>query len=234
MNQKTEFDKPPLPHTLPQYDPPNRFNDARRKYEGYIGNAVVRAANWRLIAFCAIGLSFLLGGGLIYAASRPDAVPYYIEVDKTGAVGNITKASQDYDVKDASIEYFIGKVIQDIRNVPKDAVQLRKNADEAGVFLTKTAGKQLNELMKHESPLEDIKKDKATDTEILGVSKVAGSNNIYQVRWEEKKYDKSELKDSYTMTGFVTIVLAEPKEADKLIVNPFGIYIDDISWSRER
>lgn len=234
MNHKQEFDQPPLPHTASADEPVNRFNEAQRKYEGYIGNAVVRAANWRLIAFAAIGLSMLLGGGLIYAASRPAAVPYFVEVDKTGAVGNIQRGKQDYRVSEKSIEYFVGQTVQKIRSVPKDAVQYRKSGDEAGYFITKNGAKKLEALMKEEHPLEDIKAGKATDVEIIGISKVAGKNNIYQVRWREKKFEENELKEDYTMSGFVTVVLAQPKEESNLAVNPFGIYIDDISWSKER
>ena len=87
MNHKTEFDAPPLPHTHPMDEPATTFTEARRRYEGTMGSAVVRAANWRLVAFAAIGLSVFLGGGLIYASSRPAAVPYYVDVDSTGAAG---------------------------------------------------------------------------------------------------------------------------------------------------
>ena len=43
MKHKTEFDDRPLPHTAAMKEPENRFNDARRRYEGTMGAAVVSA-----------------------------------------------------------------------------------------------------------------------------------------------------------------------------------------------
>jgi hypothetical protein len=44
MKHKTEFDDRPLPHTAAMKEPENRFNDARRRYEGTMGAAVVISA----------------------------------------------------------------------------------------------------------------------------------------------------------------------------------------------
>ena len=44
MKHKTEFDERPLPHTAKMDEPENRFNAARKRYEGPMGAAVVRAA----------------------------------------------------------------------------------------------------------------------------------------------------------------------------------------------
>jgi type IV secretion system protein VirB5 len=171
---------------------------------------------------------------MIYLASHSTAEPYYIEVDKTGVVGNITKGTQNYDVKESSVEYFLGQTISKMRTVPRDQVQYRKNWDTALYFMTKSASKKLDELMKDEHPIEDIKKGLSTDVNIIGVSKMAGKNDVYQVRWQEKAYDKNELKKEVTMNATMTVVLSKPKQEENILENPFGIYIDDISWSKER
>lgn len=36
------------------------------------------------------------------------------------------------------------------------------------------------------------------------------------------------------MVAFVSVKLAQPKTEEQIRNNPFGIYIDDISWSKER
>lgn len=234
MKHKQEFDNPPLRHTITTDEPETAFNRARHKYEGRIGSAVVRAANWRYIAFGATGVAAILAAGMIYLASKPTAEPFYIEVDKTGAVGNIVKGEQKYDVKESSIQYFVGQTMSKLRTVPKDQVQYRKSWESAYHFITKSGAKKLDELMKDEHPIEDMKKGISTDFDLIGVSKVAGKNDIYQIRWQEKVYEKNELKKEYTMSSFVTVVLAKPKTEENLVENPFGIYIDDISWSRER
>ena len=51
MKHKTEFDDRPLPHTAAMKEPENRFNDARRRYEGTMGAAVVSSQRLILIGF---------------------------------------------------------------------------------------------------------------------------------------------------------------------------------------
>ena len=234
MKHKTEFDNPPLPHTRSMDEPATTFTEARRKYEGTMGAAVVRAANWRLIAFAAIGLSVFLGGGLIYASSQPAAVPYYVDVDATGAAIGVAKANQNYEVQEKSIEYFLGQTIIKTRMVPKDVVQYRRNGEEAKYFYTKNGEKKLSDLMKSESPLDDIKHQRATDVELIGITKETGKGDNYQIRWKEKVYNGQELESENTMTAFVSVKLSQPKTEKQIQHNPFGIYIDDISWSKER
>ena len=101
-------------------------------------------------------------------------------------------------------------------------------------FLTKSGEKKLGELMKDEHPLQDIKDGKATDVEIIGITKQTGKNLTYQVRWKEKVFDKVDLESEYTMTAFVMVKLSRPTTEDAIQHNPFGIYLDDISWSKER
>ena len=234
MKHRTEFDLPPLPHTRAMDEPETVFTQARRRYEGTMGAAVVRAANWRLIAFAAIGLSVLLGGGLIYAASRPTAVPYYVSVDETGAVGAITQAKQEYTVQEKSVEYFLGQTLLRLRTVPKDVVQYRKNGEEAKYFITKNGAKKLESLMSGEHPLEAIKLGQATDAELISITKETGKGDTYQIRWKEKTYIGTELVSEETLAAFVEVKLSQPTTKEQIMHNPFGIYIDDISWSKER
>lgn len=234
MKHKSEFDAPPLPHTRASMEPATRFTEARKRYEGTMGAAVVRAANWRLIAFAAMGLSVFLGCGLIYASSLPAAVPYYVTVDKTGAATNVSKADGSYEVKESSIEYFLGQTIMKLRMVPKDVVQYRRNGDEARYFITKDCQKKLESLMKGGSSVEDIKNGRVTDVELIGITKETGKGDSYLVRWKEKVFEGTSIVASYNMTAFCSVKLSQPTTEEAISHNPFGIYIDDISWSKER
>ena len=102
-------------------------------------------------------------------------------------------------MQESSIEYFLGQTIMKLRMVPKDVVQYRHNGDDVKFFLTKSGEKKLGELMKDEHPLQDIKEGKATDVEIIGITKQTGKNLTYQVRWKEKVFDKVDLEAEYTM-----------------------------------
>ena len=118
--------------------------------------------------------------------------------------------------------------------VPKDVVQYRKNGEEAKNYITKDGAKKLEALMANEHPLDDIKENRATDVEIISITKETGKGDTYQIRWKEKVYEGTELKGECTMAAFVAVKLAQPKTEEQIKHNPFGIYIDDISWSKER
>ena len=63
MKHKTEFDDRPLPHTTAMKEPENRFNDARRRYEGTMGAAVVSHATVPYIWYASFYNGPVLNGG---------------------------------------------------------------------------------------------------------------------------------------------------------------------------
>ena len=60
------------------------------------------------------------------------------------------------------------------------------------------------------------------------------SDKTYQIRWTEDVFSKEgSPKQSYRMTGLVTIDFTQPTNEKEIMSNPLGLYISDFSWSKE-
>ena len=51
--------------------------------------------------------------------------------------------------------------------------------------------------------------------------------------WTERRYEDGKLSTTERWTAILTIVIQAPRDAERLKVNPLGIYVNALSWSRE-
>lgn len=65
------------------------------------------------------------------------------------------------------------------------------------------------------------------------VSVVRASEHSFQVQWDEHVYVNGASAGTERWTAILTIVKQRSRREEKLRVNPWGIYVDGISWSRQ-
>jgi type IV secretion system protein VirB5 len=65
------------------------------------------------------------------------------------------------------------------------------------------------------------------------LSVVRASDHSFQIQWDEKAYVNGASAGTERWTAILTIVLQRSRKDEKLRVNPWGIYVDGISWSRQ-
>jgi type IV secretory pathway TrbF-like protein len=65
------------------------YQRAAQEWDNRIGSAVAQAKNWRLAAFCSLGLAALSLGGFIYQASNTNIATFVVPIDKYGRPGRI-------------------------------------------------------------------------------------------------------------------------------------------------
>ena len=60
------------------------------------------------------------------------------------------------------------------------------------------------------------------------------SENTYQIRWTEDVFSKEGAKkETYRMTGLISVDFSAPKTEKEIMSNPLGLYVKDFSWSKE-
>jgi type IV secretory pathway TrbF-like protein len=64
-------------------------------------------------------------------------------------------------------------------------------------------------------------------------SVIRASPDSFRVAWTERHFENSQLGATERWTAILTIVIQPPRDAERLKVNPLGIYINAINWSRE-
>lgn len=196
-------------------------------------NLAKAAANWRKACFFTLLMTFISMGFNYWQSTQAQLLPYIIEVDNSGsakAVGLMPTVR--YIPRDAEIHFFLFQFLSKLRSVPMDKVVQHKNVSDAYMFLSDKAKLKVNELLRQE--VSQREKDMTSLLELRSITKIAGSDNSYNVRWTEKVFSPSgSLEKSNNMFCNLTIKIDTPKDELSLIANPLGIYIKDLSWSLE-
>jgi len=205
---------------------------AQAEWDNRIGSSRVQAYNWRIFALGSIVLNIILSLGMIYQSSKSSVVPYVVRVNSDGIAQAIGPAKQsNYVPQQAEVKYFLSQFVQKIRTVPSDPVISKQNWISAYSFLGQTAAQKMTAYIKSDNPSEKLGKV-TTQIEISVIVPISKDN--YQIRWQEKVFDKSGSQlESYKMTGIFSVFFDAPSDEKELLSNPLGIYIKDFSYNKE-
>ena len=211
-------------------EPETPYQRAGQVWDARLGSARVQAKNWRLMAFCAIGLCTLMGAGLVWQLGRSTVTPYVVEVGQTGEVRAVGPADASWRPTDPQIAFHLAHFIVDVRSIPIDPIVVRRDWLEAYDFTTDRGAAVLNDYARSDDPFAKIGK-LTVAADITSV--VRASPDSFQIRWVERTYEAGNLIATDRWTAIASVVLQPPKTADRLRKNPLGIYINGLNWSRE-
>lgn len=216
--------------------PETPFNRARAELDGLLGNATVRAANWRLAFFFTVLVTIGLTICLIHQVTTRKVIPVIVAIDKERGEPIVLGDANDRIHKPGELEikYFLGQFIRDVRAIPSDPVVLKQNWIQAYAYMRKGAATLLNNLTNDDetNPLKKVG-EVALLPQLLSIVQVPGSD-AYQAHWKETLFNKESQKiDEYTMLGTFSVEVEVPTDLKSLNENPLGLYITDFQWNRE-
>lgn len=211
-------------------EPVTPFQKAGQEWDDRLGSARVQAANWRLIAFGALSLAFVLAASNIWLANKSSITPYVVEVDKLGEARAVTAASGAFRPNDAQIAWYLGRFITNVRSLSTDSVVVRQNWLQAYHFTTDKGALFLNEYARANDPFADVG-NRTVSVQITSV--VRATDSTYQVKWVEQAFNQGTLEKTSHWTAMLTVVTQSPRTADSLRKNPLGIYVNGLDWSEE-
>lgn len=207
------------------------YHRAKEAWDKRIGSARVQAYNWRLIAFCLVALLAVSTVGNIYLGSQSKIIPYVVELKPTGEANILgTAASLSTQSGENAAKFFISRFIMLAREIPSDAVLLKRNMDRLFQLVSVQGKSLLAERFKDQSPAKEFEeKNRAIKIE----SVLAISDGVYQVDWFEAEYDKNGQKlAEYPVRGTFKVAWLKPQTEEQVQENPLGIFIDYFSWTR--
>lgn len=211
-------------------EPVSPYQKAGQVWDDRLGSATAQAANWRILAFCAVVVSAILSAGLIYQGSLSRVTPYVVEVGPNDGVRAVGPAETGMKPSDPQIAWFLSRFITDVRGLPTDPVIARQNWLEAYVFATDDAGRFLNEQARLSDPLAEVGKRSVT---VNIASAVRASNNSFQIKWIEQSFEAGVLVSTTRWTALLGIRQKTPTTADTLRKNPLGLYVTSLAWSKD-
>lgn len=206
------------------------YRQAQHLWDSRMGAALHQAGAWRNAALAAFALAGALSVATILLLLRPAAVPFVIEASQTGEARLVGPAATAYQPNDSQIAYHLARYIEMIRGLPSDPVVVRQNWLRAYDWTTQKGAQTLNAMGKERDPLREVGKINVA-VEVLSI--VRASPNSFSIRWREKTFSGGTLIASDRYSGVATIVIDPPTSPDKLQRNPLGLYVHELSWSRD-
>ena len=205
---------------------------ARDEWNERYRDLIAAARNWRLLAVTSGVVALVAVLGLIVIGAKPKVIPYIVAVDNLGKVVSQGTAVQASVADDRLKRAALWSWVQDWRMVSSDAT-VEKNAIErvyAQIGNGTPAALRISDAYRDGSPL------KLAQTETVSVNVralYASSKDSYEVEWTETIFDlKGEQIGTQNYKGVITISIHPPDDEGLARVNPLGIYVTNVSWSK--
>lgn len=212
------------------------YQAGKSEHFSYVERILDSANTFKKIAVGSTLVALVATISAGYLATRSEYIPFLVRVDKTTGytegVGPITQ--QEYKPNEVEIKYLLNEFIKKTRTIPLDPVVCEKNWKDAQNFLTPNAAQKLNSISESQGHFNKLGSVTVEPT-VLAITRLANSENTYQIRWQEVDYAFGSGQGKTTnYIGTFTIKTGEKAitEAD-MYTNPWGFKITDVSFGLE-
>ena len=220
----------PAAHYGKTPQPETPYQKAAQVWDDRIGSARVQAKNWRYMAFGSLVLSAGFAAALVWQSVQGTVVPWVVQVDNLGQAQTVAPATADFRPTDPQIAWHLGRFIEQVRSIPADPIIVRQNWLRAYEWTTDRGAGALNDYARTNDPFTKV----GTQQIAVDVSSVIrASPDSFRVAWTERHFENGQLSGTERWTAILTIAIQPPRDAERLKVNPLGIYVNAINWSRE-
>src|SRR5215468_5177410 len=205
---------------------------ARREWDERYGSLITRARNWRIAAVLALSVALVATCGLIALSTKAKVVPYVVAIDNLGrvlAAGPTDQASRADDrLKRAALFQWMS----DLRTVTIDGIAQRKAIDRVYSMIANGSPAQveIGDFYRNDPPYQRAQ-TKTIEVDVKVV--FAASDKTYQVEWTETIRGLSgQVESEDHWKGSFTIAVSPPNDERLVRINPLGIHVTNVSWSK--
>lgn len=211
-------------------EPETPYQKAAQAWDERLGSARVQAKNWRLMAFGSLLLAGGFAAALVWQSTRGTVVPWVVQIDRFGEAQAVASAVADYRPTDPQIAWHLGRFIEQVRSLPSDPIIVRQNWLRAYEYTTDRGAVALNDYARSNDPFTRVGRQQVA-VEISSV--IRASPDSFRIAWTERRYENGQLAGTERWTAILTVVIQQPRTAERLRANPLGVYVNAINWSRE-
>ena len=168
-----------------------------------------------------------------YIFKRKPLVPYLVTVTANGEVLDLGEVQYGNDIKptDAQISYFIARIIKNLREVPATEEQFELQLQEVSYFMSKPVLTRLWNIDK-QAKENVLRTGGRRFTDKITIVKIP-NQPAFDVRWQEVTIDVNGTiiaRDYFQST--LSISITPPTTKDGLRTNPIGIFVEDMTTSK--
>lgn len=210
----------------------NPYLAARREWDERYGALITRAKNWRFAAFLALGISVLETGGLVALSMKSTVVPFVVAVDNLDRVVATGTAAQVSPADDRLKRAALVQWVSDWRTVTSDGVVQRKAIDRVYSMIGRGTPAQIQVSEYYRSDPPYIR----AQTQMVSVDVKAvysSTEKTWEVEWAEVARGISgNVQGEQRWKGSFTVAVNPPSDERLARMNPLGLYITNLSWSK--
>ena len=205
---------------------------ARREWDERYGGLIKRAHQWRATAILALLVALAEAIVIIAAVTRPRIAPFVVAVDSLGRVAAAGAADRNAPVDERMKQAAITQWVQDMRGVTSDGLAERAAIDHVYAMIGSQSAAQtiVTNYFRANQPFERGSRE-TVQVEVNAI--LSNSPHSYEVDWTEtqRTLDGKPIS-SDKWRGIFTVAINPSTDEAVLRVNPFGIYVMDITWSK--
>jgi type IV secretion system protein TrbF len=221
--------------------------NARREFTSAFGDLAKGKRNWQVISFVLSTVLALQGFAMVRLASSAHAIPYLVQVDRFGTVASVGAAEPMRDPDAPLVASQLADFIRSVRTI-LPSIASSAQADvlrRAYAFTAPQTAAFLNSYFGDASRDPRLLGQRLTrDVQITGALRLpdgdatrktaVSRSQTWRLQWIET--DRPTVPgDSARVAaweGYVTLQIIPPRTADVIQVNPLGLRITSITWTR--
>jgi type IV secretory pathway TrbF-like protein len=219
-------------HTTTKVVDHNPYLVARREWDERYGDLISRARNWRSMAMLSGLIAVIATAGMVWLSVRSRVVPFVVLMDSLGRPVASGMAEQASEADDRLKRAEILGWVENLRLVTTDAVAQRKAIDRVYAHIASGSHAQtfISEFYRSDPPFKRAQ----TDTVAVEVKSVLStSDHTYEVEWIETTRDLyGTVKGADHWKGSFSLTLSPPSDERLARINPLGIYVTQVSWTK--
>lgn len=221
---------PPAPKAPAPSETP--YLAARREWNERYANHIAAANNWRLAALGSIGVALILAVGLAWVAGQHKVVPYMVETNGYGEITRVARSDFAGKPNEKQMKAGLRQWLTGARTVYVDAraEQNIVNTTYAMTYPDSPAYSALATYHRDQNPYQRAQKE-IVEVAWHGASFIGGET--WQVEWTETVHSRAGKPIGNPVTYVMTAktMVATPTDEDTITKNPFGIYVQQFSWT---
>lgn len=212
--------------------PGTPYMNARREWNERYSSYIAAANNWRVAALGSIVVSLVLAGGLVWISGQHKVVPYMVETNGYGEVTRVVRADAAGRPNEKQMKAALRQWVTGARTVYVDARAEQQiiNTTYAMTFPDSPAYSALAAYHRDHNPYQRAQKE-TVEVSWHGASLIGG--DTWQIEWTETVRSRANklIGEPITFVATVTTRVAAPTDEDTITKNPFGIYVQQFSWT---
>ena len=212
----------------------NPFDRVKAEWNEAFASHIIAKRNWQVVSLLQLVVILVLGVGLIISLSQFKVIPYIVEVDQLGRAAAIAPASEGKLTDERVIRAHLYRFIELTRSIITDPEAMRKNFREAYRMVTPSVKRNfLDDHYRNNDPFELATQ---LSRQVVPLVFLKQSDNTFLLEWKEVDRDLASKTIIESHWKALVTVTQIPHDSQKKMeldpLNPFGIFITSLSWSK--